>query len=58
MESLLWCQTKHYLKGSVQHWVTSEIQVLRKEALHVFTLVIYVRIGKWPKDKIIITAFI
>ena len=37
-------------KGSVQHCVKSEIDVLRKEALHVFKLVIFIRIGKWPKD--------
>ena len=40
------------LKGSVQQCVKSESDVLRKEALNAFILVIYIDIGKWPTDKI------
>ena len=42
----------------MQHCVKSEIDVLRKEDLNVFRLVIYIRIGKWPKDEFVMTAFI
>ena len=38
------------LKGSVQQCVKSEIDVLKKEAVNVFKVVIYIRIDKWPKD--------
>ena len=35
----------------MQQNVKSEIDVLRKRALNVFTLVICIRIGKWPNDR-------
>ena len=35
-----------HLKGSSQHFVKSELDVLRKEALNVFILVISIWIGK------------
>ena len=44
------------MKGSVQQCVKSEIDVLRNGALNVFRLVIYIRIGKWPMDRIIMIA--
>ena len=47
-----------YLKGSVQQCVKSEIDVLRKGASSVFNLVIYIRIGKWPNDDIIMIVLI
>ena len=34
----------------MQLCVKSEIVVLRKEAVNVFKIVIYIRIGKWPMD--------
>ena len=42
----------------MQQCVKSEIDVLRKEAVTVFKLVIYIRIGKKPYDEIIMTALI
>ena len=42
----------------MQHCVMSEIAVLRNEALNVFKLAIYIRFGKWPRDKIFIIALI
>ena len=47
-----------HMKGSVQHCIKSEIDVLRNEALNVFILVIYIAIGMWPKDRIITIALI
>ena len=46
------------MKGSVQQCVKSEIDILRKEALHVFKLVIYIRIGKGPSDEITMMTLI
>ena len=42
----------------MQQCVKSEIDVLRKEAVNVVKMVIYIGIGKWPKDDIIIIALI
>ena len=49
-------ECEYELEGSLQHCVKSDIDVRRKEALNVFKLVIYKRIGKWPKDEIIVIA--
>ena len=46
------------MKGSVQQCVKSEIDVLIKDTLNVFIWVIYIRIGKWPNDEIIMIAMI
>ena len=46
------------LKGSVQQCVKAEIDVLSKGTLNVFSFVIYIRIGKWPNDEIIMIALI
>ena len=46
------------LKGSVQQCAKSEIDVLRKEASSVFKLVIYIRIGNWPNDDIVMIVLI
>ena len=46
------------LKGSVQHNAKFEIDVLKKEALNVVKLAIYIRIGKWPNDVIIMNTLI
>ena len=46
------------LKGSVQQCVKSENDLLRKRALNVFDLVIYIRLGKWLIDEIIMITFI
>ena len=46
------------VKGSVQHCIKSEIDVLRKEAWNGFKLVIYIRISMWPNDEIIMIALI
>ena len=42
----------------MQQCVKSEFDVLRKEAVNVFELVIYIRIGKKPNDEISMTALI
>ena len=42
----------------MQHYVRSEIDVLKKEAFNVFKLVIYVRTDKWLNDEIIIITLI
>ena len=40
----------------MQHCVKSDIGVWRKEAVNVFKLIIYIRIGNLPKDHIIMIA--
>ena len=42
----------------MQQCAKSEIDVLRKQAVKVFEMVIYIRIGKWPKDEIIMMELI
>ena len=42
----------------MQQCVKSGIDVLRKKAVKVFKLVIYIRIGKWPTDEITMIALI
>ena len=47
------------MKGIVQHCVKSEIDVSRKEAVHVFLIGhTMILIGKLPKDKIIMLILI
>ena len=42
----------------MQQCAQSEIDVLRKEAVNVFEWVIYIRIGKRPKNEIIMLTLI
>ena len=42
----------------MQHRYKSEIDVFRKEAVNVYKMVIYIRIGKWSNNGIIMIAMI
>ena len=42
----------------MQYCVKSEIDVLRKESLNVFKRIIYISIGKWSNDLIVMLALI